>query len=229
MRTLIGALGGAALALGGCAAKPDVQLDSLATMMTGAFSSAEQAASDPAYYDITIHVAAIWPDRTDGRWLYVEQAEARTPEAPYRQRIYRVSRVSPHDRMIKMVDDTFRSEVFLLPGDPAAWAGAWRDPGRLATLTPELLEHHKGCTLYLKRELYVYTGGTIGEGCASELRGAAYSTSVVTFASSGMSTWDRGFDKSGKQVWGPTGGPYRFDRIDARAVTPPEGPSSPSW
>lgn len=58
-----------------------------------------------------------------------------------------------------------------------------------------------------------FVGRTEGNGCASELRGAAYATSEITLTASEMVSWDRGFNSAGKQVWGaPTGG-YRFKRL----------------
>ena len=48
--------------------------------------------------------------------------------------------------------------------------------------------------------------------CASDLRGAAYATSEVTITPQFVLSWDRGFDNTGKQVWGATEGPYVFLR-----------------
>jgi hypothetical protein len=28
-----------------------------------------------------------------------------------------------------------------------------------------------------------------------------------------LDSWDRGYDRDGKQVWGAVTGPYRFDRL----------------
>ena len=42
--------------------------------MTGTFSTAVQATEDPEFFDLSLHIKPIWTDRTDGRWLYVEQA-----------------------------------------------------------------------------------------------------------------------------------------------------------
>jgi hypothetical protein len=51
-------------------------LDTVAAWMTGSFSSAAQAAADPDFRDIRLHVAPIWPEAGGVRWLYVEQAAA---------------------------------------------------------------------------------------------------------------------------------------------------------
>ena len=63
-------------------------LRALATAMTGNFTSAEQAKADPDFKVIHLHIAPIWTERTDGPWLYMEQAAASSLDKPYRQRIY---------------------------------------------------------------------------------------------------------------------------------------------
>jgi hypothetical protein len=52
------------------------------SMMRGTFDSRAQAMQDSAnYYEIHLHMEPIWEERSDGFWLYVEQAmvSARTP------------------------------------------------------------------------------------------------------------------------------------------------------
>ena len=43
-------------------------------------------------------------------------------------------------------------------------------------------------------------------------RGASYATSEVELREERITSWDRGYDGEGLQVWGATEGPYRFDR-----------------
>ncbi len=57
-----------------------------------------------------------------------------------------------------------------------------------------------------------FEGSTVGEGCASSLRGTSYATSEVFVADGVLASWDRGFDPRGRQVWGATAGPYLFLR-----------------
>lgn len=185
--------------------------EAMVAMLVGSFSSAEQAKLDPENYrDIRLHTSRIWPERTDGAWLYVEQAAATSLEKPYRQRVYRVTAepgVGEGGRVL--------SEVYTLPGDPLVYAGAWREPGKLAGLTPEELLLKDGCTMYMRPERDgSFVGGTVGEGCASELRGAKYAVSEATITPRALRTWDRGYDASGKQVWGATAGGYEFRRVE---------------
>ncbi|MFH2051153.1 MAG: chromophore lyase CpcT/CpeT [bacterium] len=192
--------------LAGCAAtsagRRSADLDVLVAWMTGSFSSGAQAEADPDnYYDIRLEMAPIWPGRTDGAWLYVEQAAASSLDQPYRQRVYRVREVEP---------GLFASEVYELP-DPDAAVGAWRDPARLAGLTPDDLIPREGCTVYLRRQSDgSFTGGTRDRECGSSLRGATYATSEITLQGNRLESWDRGWDTAGVQVWGAEKGPYVF-------------------
>jgi hypothetical protein len=184
---------------------PSSGLDELQQLMTGSFSSAAQAAEDSAFFDVSLHMYPIW-EGTDSavRWLYVEQALSDRQEAPYRQRVYRLSRLD---------DGRFQSEIYLLPAD-SLYIGAWKRPGAFDHLRPEELILKEGCAVLLTREApYVYRGST-GEGsCPSELRGASYATSEVRIDSSAIESWDRGFDDAGRQVWGAGTGGYVFRRI----------------
>jgi hypothetical protein len=193
---------GAAEAAGG-AASTIAELELLTRWMTGTFSSAVQAAENPDYLAVSLHMAAIWPARTDGRWLYVEQAVADYPDQPYRQRVY---------QLVELVPGLLESRVYTLP-DPAAVVGAWRAAEPLAGLDPSDLEERQGCSILLRRRDEAFIGSTLASLCPSELRGASWATSEVVVTADGMVSWDRGFAADGNQVWGATGGGYVFDRI----------------
>ena len=49
-------------------------LDDAVKLMTGTFTSAIQAQTDSAYYNISLTMHPIWKTDPDVRWLYVEQA-----------------------------------------------------------------------------------------------------------------------------------------------------------
>jgi hypothetical protein len=183
-------------------------MDALVGMMAGSFGSHAQAQADPEFRDIRLHMAPIWPNQKGARWMYVEQAAAEALEKPYRQRVYRVW--SERDGQ----GERFISEVYELPGDPLAFAGAWHTPGKLDGVTPETLTKRDGCEVVLRRTAPgLYEGSTVDNRCASTLRGAAYATSKVRVEATGLTTWDQGFDANGVQVWGAVKGPYRFDRL----------------
>ncbi|MBX3407127.1 MAG: chromophore lyase CpcT/CpeT [Phycisphaeraceae bacterium] len=204
---LVVALAAAALALPACNTgefRSNGDIAVLTDFMAGSFSSAKQAEKDPENFrDIRLEMARIWPDRADGVWLYVEQAVATSLDRPYRQRVYRLT---------ANADGTLRSDVYTLPEPALRFAGAWREPARLADLTPQQLDLKDGCAITLTWHpcSSLFTGTTTGTGCESTLQGAAYATSEASINAYGMITWDRGFDRAGNQVWGSTAGGYVF-------------------
>lgn len=189
------------LAVPAAAADPP-RLEGVAAWMTGSFSSAAQAAADPEFRDIRLHVAPIWPEAEGVRWLYIEQAAADRLAAPYRQRVYRLREIEP---------GLIESEIYTITG-PERVIGAFRDEAVRARLLPSELALREGCTVYLKWTRDAFVGGTLGTLCSSDLAGAAYATTVVTLGEGRLESWDRGFDASGVQVWGSEKGPYLFVR-----------------
>lgn len=187
---------------------PDVELAGLAERMAGVFSSAAQAKGDADFRDVRLVMLAIWPERNDGPWLYVEQAIAASLEQPYRQRVYRLRRAA---------EGGIESVVYTLPGDPLRFAGAWRRERPLGEITPSELVERTGCAIHLARRADgTWAGSTGAKSCPSDLRGAAYATSEVEIAERLLVSWDRGFAADGKQVWGAEKGGYRFDKIADR-------------
>lgn len=185
----------------------DKELGRLTEWLTGSFSSEAQSVSDKDFFDIRLEMAPIWRSRTDGPWLYVEQAAAAKRDAPYRQRVYHLER---------RPDGALLSLVFTLP-DPQRFVGAWSDPERLNAIEPADLVAREGCAIVLRRRADgVFEGATDGSSCPSDLRGATYATSQVTLTRDLLRSWDRGFDADGKQVWGATKGPYEFRRLAAQ-------------
>ncbi len=199
------------LALFACAAAPQREAVTgedpaakVAAMMQGHYDSRDQAATDKTYFPIALAMVPIWPQRSDGHWLYVEQAMADTPDRPYRQRAYRVYNGE---------DGEVISEVYTF-AEPERFVQGWRS-GSLAGLREDMLQPRTGCAVHLRAqgdavESMVWQGATVGNGCASERSGAAYATAEVRLEAGRMSSWDRGFDAAGKQVWGATAGAYVF-------------------
>lgn len=183
------------------AASARSSLDELLRHLSGDFSSRAQAERDPAYFEVLLSMHPIWSSRGDGPWLYVEQAIAGSEDKPYRQRIYR----------LRAEADGVVSEVYELPGDVLRFVGAQHDPAKLDALDPAQLLPRTGCELRLqRRDDGSYIGRTGERSCPSDLRGASYATSEAVIVAGRFHSWDRGFDASGKQVWGATAGPYEF-------------------
>lgn len=219
MRWLLPLLAGVLLA--SCGSPPrevevaDSGLDTLARWMTGSFSSAMQAAEDPDNFrDVRLHMAPIWTARRDGPWLYIEQAMASSPDKPYRQRVYRLSRSGAAG------DETYESAVYELPGDPLRFTGAWRSPSLLDPIRPDMLVRREGCSIVLRRSDDAFIGSTVDRNCSSTLRGASYATSEVTIMKDRLISWDRGFDDEGNQKWGAETGGYVFMKENPQEDAP---------
>lgn len=175
----------------------------LVQWMTGSFASTAQAEADSNYLDIRLEMKPIWTDRGDGAWLYVEQAVAWALDKPYRQRVYHVRDLG---------DGRFTSAVYSLP-DPAAAVGAWQLEQPLAGLGPDDLLAREGCVVQLVRtQGGAFTGGTHQRDCTSELRGATWASTEIEIRADGMTSWDRGWNDAGEQVWGAEDAGYVFLR-----------------
>jgi len=196
--------------IGGCLLAPKIiagatSLERLVTAMIGSFTTAEQALADQDFRNITLHVSRIWSDRSDGRWLYLEQALTDAPEHPYRQFIYQCT---------AREDGDIDVHIFNLP-DPIAATGAWKNPALIDKLSPT------DCTLQQEGALIIqahpdgtFTGKTAGRGGASELRGASYATTELSIGPQQIKVWDRGYNARGIQVWGSINSGYLFKKFE---------------
>ena len=91
------------------------------------------------------------------------------------------------------------------------WIGKWKTPEAFEKLNLADVELKPGCEVVLDRKAENHFAGQTGKGtCPSELRGASYATSIVTISPGKIVSWDQGFDKDGKQVWGAEKGGYIF-------------------
>ena len=190
----------------------EASTDELMDMMTGSFNSAEQAAADSSYFNISLHMYPTWESR-DGNWLYVEEALNEMQEKPYRQRIYQVEQTE--DQTFKTtVYATFKTTVYTL-NNPDEAIGKWKTPGWFDRFDESILDEREGCGVYLvKTALGCYQGGTRKGECESSLRGASYATSIVTICDEVLNSWDQGFNENDEQVWGATEGGYLFKKIN---------------
>ena len=177
------------------------ELKNLSATMAGEFSSEVQSKQDTTYFHIMLRMKPLWKKRSDGYWFYVEQSIASMQTKPYRQRVY---------HLYLNDDSTVVSKVYEIK-NPAKYTGGWAEPSKLAGLSPDSLVDRQGCSIFLhKRGKKIFSGSTPGKACLSSLRGAAYATSEVTVYPDKLVSWDRGWDKEDKQVWGAKKGGYIF-------------------
>ncbi len=183
--------------------KIDTELSELFTVMQGSYHSETQSKQDSSYYNISLHMYPIWKDK--GNYLYVEQALMSMQDKPYRQRIYKISRLN---------DSTLQSAIYTIPND-SLWIGKWKTPEHFDRIAAEYITEKEGCEVLLTRVgANHYKGATGVYTCASSLRGASYATSEVEITKSKIVSWDRGFDAEGNHVWGAQKGGYIFEKID---------------
>jgi hypothetical protein len=145
-------------------------------------------------------MSRIWDADTKAIWLYVEQAMDDKREKPYRQRVYKLGQLEK---------DVFTSDIYTIVNQER-FIGLQNNKEKKELLTPDMIELKQGCTVILKKTDSIYIGGTDADKCPSDLRGASYATTKIIMSGNMLESWDQGFDKSGKQVWGATKGGYRF-------------------
>lgn len=181
-----------------CGNQSEANLNELVTIMQGQYSSEAHSKRDTSYFNISLRMVPIWKNK--GHYLYVEQAMFTKQEKPYRVRIYKVSQRG----------DEFVSEIHTLKNEKD-WIGKWKTPEAFESLTESDIELKPGCEVVLKRVgKNKFAGQTGIKTCPSELRGATYATSKVTVTENEILSWDQGFDKNDKQVWGAEKGGYEF-------------------
>lgn len=179
--------------------KKDIVVD-FYNQLQGEYSSEIQSKKDTSYFNIYLAMYPIWENRTDGKWLYVEQAMASKREKPYRQRIYQIKK-GENNEVISVIY-TFEN--------PLEYANAHQNKELLQKLTFDKITSKVGCEVYMKPTKNGFEGGTKGQGCASNLRGASYTTTEIKLEKDKLISWDRGFFMDGKQAWGAEKGGYIF-------------------
>jgi hypothetical protein len=186
------------------AAALDPVLEDYASTVTGHFSSAAQHRADRRYDEVEARIVRIWPERTDGLWLYQEQAIVNVPgkmreealAAPYFQFV---------SRIVPLGDGVFRRDNHRVK-NAIRYVGA-----QVAALSPADL-HEPSCHNRIERvSAGWYTART--ESCANRYKGAVSMRSLSVSTRQSYINWDRGFDADGRRVWGPEAGGYVFDRI----------------
>ena len=176
--------------------------ETLATYLEGHFSSEKQAATDKRFRHVVLSTCRVEIPALGKHVLYVEQALAKKPGAPYRQRLYRLK---------PLPDGRVESATFTL-ADPKPWRGTC--VGKQPPVNENsAYEQKAGCELKLRWVDETFVGQTSGTECQTQWLGSTYATAEVRLGRNRMSALDRGYDQKGQQVWGSEDGPYRFERI----------------
>lgn len=178
----------------------DKKLVEFSKVLIGNYSSKKQSESDTSYFNISLSMTRIWPERKDAIWLYVEQAMASKKDKPYRQRVYKLNHPS---------ENVFTSDIYMIRNQDSI-VGLQNNSSKRKLLTQNRIDLKDGCKVTLLSKDGEYKGSTEADKCPSELRGAKYATTNITLRNGLLISWDQGFDASGKQVWGATKGGYQF-------------------
>lgn len=179
------------------------KMEPLLSWFTGEFSSQEQAGYDPRFTSAELRLVEIWPGEGPFRWVYAEQFLTERAVRPFRQRIYRFSPLP--DGRILMAELTMpRATDF---------AGAWRQPELLDSLTPQQLSLRQGCEIWLTRQASgEYAGHSKVGSCATDFGGATTLVQYLWIGPNSVRLLDRAYDNGARQRWGSPGEGYLYLR-----------------
>ncbi|AFY69884.1 protein of unknown function DUF1001 [Thalassoporum mexicanum PCC 7367] len=194
----------------------DRQVQQVADYLIGAMDTSAAAIANRDVADVRMTTCVVEViDREPKEsviFLYQEQAISTKLEQPYRQRFLRIA---PSKDGKQVESRSFR------PAVSDRWIGLCnREPEARQVSQAELGEAL--CSVFLSLDAerdqygnyYRYIGSTPPEGCPTNFRGAVKITNKILLTDGEMETWDRGFDASGKQVWGADDSSYKFKDIN---------------
>ena len=184
------------------------QVKEVVTHLVGVMDTSNQAKATPGAPNVrmtTCKVQVITTEQNpDAVFLYQEQALTKKLSKPYRQRFLRIAPTTNNSQV--------ESKAFK-PVNPQAWIGLCSKLETQRVVQRRELEE-SNCSVFLKNTGDYYIGETASGGCPTNFRGATRITNTIILHQSGMDTRDRGFDATGKQVWGAKEQPYQFRWLD---------------
>jgi CpeT protein len=209
------AFSGAILFLGSAQAFETPTLETqrleVAGMLLGSMDSSLQAIENNDYFDVTLRHCEVQVEGATlpSEYLLVLQSIS-TAEAPYRVRVTHLQ--------ADTAENAIASTNYLLA--PGLNVNQWcNKPLSERKLRKDDLVVNR-CTTYLRKSGDLFKGGTLGDGCPSDIRGAVRVTNVVELGKSHMLSWDRGWKSDGTQAWGAVAGPYNFRRVKLEKQDP---------
>ncbi len=187
------------------------QVQQVAAYLTGTMETSAPSSAHPGSR-VTVRMSTCAIQRTDQLdqvWLYQEQALSTELNQPYRQRFLQIT-ASPYSQTVRSLS--------YKPIHPQAWVNFCDRSASDRRITPSALSTPL-CSVFLKPARdstgqNIYWGNTPADGCPANVRGATRITNHILLHSTGMETWDRGFDAQGKQVWGAKAESYHYRKIE---------------
>ncbi len=185
----------------------DDEAKAIGAMLAGGWKTKTpvEAPAGGAASDIVLGIAPVYVIGMDNT-IYVEMARGDGLNRPYRHLIWRLSKIKGEWHIHSY---EFRRSKGIIPSAFGLWATASVFPvfnadDLVATMDIPLKGEAGG----------VYTGST-RVPYATSVGGAVEMTSSILLAADRIEVADRGFDASGKQVWGPAEGQaYAFVKAD---------------
>ena len=186
-------------------------LNEITDRLTHLYDSSEQSLYQPDYFDVTLNhceveVSGAPESESVNKFFVLEQAISVRQDRPYRVRLIKLEYDNDTDTII--------SKNFE-PSDTAQFVGACsrakKNTDKIVVSFTEFSDPK--CIVTMKKQGELYVGGTSKQGCLSTHSGASTFSSEVTIGTDYISSWDRGWDSNGNQVWGAVKGPYVFKKV----------------
>ena len=184
----------------------DDQAKAIGAMLAGGWKTKApvEAPAGGVASDIVLGIAPVYVIGMDNT-IYVEMARGDGLNRPYRHLIWRLNKIKGEWHVHSY---EFRRSKGIIPSA----FGLWATPSAFPVFNADDLV--ATMDIPLKGEAGVYTGST-RVPYATSVGGAVEMTSSITLAADRIEVADRGFDASGKQVWGPAEGQsYAFAKAD---------------
>lgn len=182
------------------------EVNDVVSHLVGVMDTSKQASVNPKRVTVRMTTCIVKViDQPEAIFLYQEQSLAQSLNQPYRQRFLEIKAIPNQP---KVESKSFKAN------HPEAFIGFCDKPEneRLLKLNDF---YEAGCSVFLKPFLSsIYIGETQAGGCLANVRGAVKITNTVILHSTGMDTWDRGFDAQGNQVWGAKEDSYEYRWIN---------------
>ena len=168
--------------------------------ITGTFSTLEQHKTDSTFDDVRVYTKLIRKDVNGIYWIYTEQGETKNYK-PYRQRVYQLA----------LVDGYIKQRIYYL-NDITKYT--FFQPKTIKGITLADIKLKQGCDLDIRsRGDGVYGGQTNDKNCIATFRGSTYTTTDFWVYDDQIHSWERGWSKDDKQVWGSSKGHYIYKKI----------------
>ena len=181
----------------------DSEIEEFINAITGIFSSEDQSKKEVGYTNLTLVNTRIWEDRL-GYWIYSENFLTDQPNKVFLQRIINIERID---------SITLKTTRYALK-KPDTYKNAWKNTELFYNLNKEDLVYKVGCEMYYsKKTSTIYHGQNKPKSCLSELENVTFLMSNIVLSEDKISVWVKGYNDSGKQVWGKIKGPYQYVRL----------------